>query len=97
METKAVRLYGKSDLRLDSFSIREINDDEILAQVITDSICMSTYKAAIQGNTHKRVPEDIDKNPIIVGHEFSGKIVAVGKKWQDQFKTRPEVFDSAEH
>ncbi len=86
METKAVRLYGKSDLRLDSFNLREINDDEILAQVITDSICMSTYKAAIQGNTHKRVPEDIDQNPIIVGHEFSGKIVAVGKKWQDQFK-----------
>ena len=37
----------------------EIKDDEILVRVISDSICMSSYKAAIQGEDHKRVPEDI--------------------------------------
>ena len=25
-------------------------------------------------------------NPVIVGHEFAGTIIKVGKKWQDQFK-----------
>ena len=29
MKTKAVRLYGKNDLRLEEFELPEINDDEI--------------------------------------------------------------------
>jgi threonine dehydrogenase-like Zn-dependent dehydrogenase len=86
MRTKAVRLYGKNDLRLEEFELPAIKDDEILAQIISDSICMSSYKAAIQGADHKRVPKDIDKNPVIIGHEFCGKIIEVGKKWSDKFK-----------
>jgi len=86
MKTKAVRLYGKMDLRLEEFEMPAIKDDEILACVISDSICMSSYKAASQGSDHKRVPNDIAENPIIIGHEFCGKIVEVGSKWADQFK-----------
>ena len=86
MKTKAVRLYGQSDLRLEEFELPEINDNEILARVVSDSICMSSYKAAIQGANHKRVPNDVDKNPIIIGHEFCGDIVKVGAKWQHLFK-----------
>lgn len=86
MRTRAVRLYGKSDLRLEEFELPEIKDDEILVEVVSDSICMSTYKAAIQGPDHKRVPKDVDKNPIIIGHEFAGNIVKVGMKWKDEFK-----------
>ncbi len=86
MKTKAVRLYDKNDLRMEEFELPEIKDDEILAEVITDSICMSTYKAAIQGSDHKRVPKDIKQNPIIVGHEFAGRIIKVGHKWQNGFK-----------
>ncbi len=86
MKTNAVRLYGKNDLRLAEFELPEIADDEILAKVISDSVCMSTYKAALQGSDHKRVPEGLDKNPVIVGHEFAGEIVTVGKKWQSEFK-----------
>lgn len=86
MKTTAVRMYGKKDLRLESFELPPIKDDEILAHVVSDSICMSSYKAAIQGSDHKRVPDNIDTNPIIVGHEFCGEILEVGKKWQEQFK-----------
>jgi L-sorbose 1-phosphate reductase len=85
MKTKAVRLYGKNDLRLEEFELPPLKDDEILAHVISNSICMSSHKAAGQGADHKRVPEDIDKNPVIIGHEFSGYIIKVGKKWQKQF------------
>ncbi|MCF6358294.1 MAG: zinc-binding dehydrogenase, partial [Draconibacterium sp.] len=86
MKTKAVRLYGKSDLRLEEFELPKINDDEILAKVVSDSICMSSYKAATQGESHKRVPNSVAQNPIIIGHEFSGEIVEVGAKWKDKFK-----------
>lgn len=86
MKSRAVRLYGANDLRLEEFELPAIKEDEILVKVITDSICMSTYKAVIQGTKHKRVPPDIDKNPIIIGHEFAGIIVEVGDKWKHQFK-----------
>ena len=85
MKTKAVRIYGKRDLRLEEFDLPPLGNDEILAQVITDSICMSSYKAALQGADHKRVPDDIHINPTIIGHEFSGVIEEVGKKWQSSF------------
>jgi threonine dehydrogenase-like Zn-dependent dehydrogenase len=86
MKTKAVRIYGKKDLRLEEFELPTIKEDEILAHIISDSICMSSYKAAVQGRDHKRVPKDIDKNPVIIGHEFCGEIIEVGDKWKEKFK-----------
>lgn len=86
MKTTAIRLYGKSDLRLESFELPQITDGEILAKIISDSICMSSHKAAIQGSDHKRVPEDIASHPVIIGHEFCGELVEVGAKWADQFQ-----------
>lgn len=86
MKTRAVRLYGENDLRLEDFELPEIKDDEILVEVVSDSVCMSTYKAAILGKKHKRVPQDVSENPIIVGHEFAGNIVKVGSKWKHEFK-----------
>jgi threonine dehydrogenase-like Zn-dependent dehydrogenase len=86
MKTRAVRIYGENDLRLEDFELPEIKDDEILARIVSNSICMSTYKAVIQGGRHKRVPDDVAENPTITGHEFAGEIIKVGKKWQDQFE-----------
>ncbi|MDI9604331.1 MAG: zinc-binding dehydrogenase [Bacteroidota bacterium] len=86
MKTRAVRLYGKKDLRVEEFTLPPIKEDEILAKVVTDSLCMSTYKAASQGPDHKRVPDDVAENPIIVGHEFSGDLLQVGAKWAHKFK-----------
>lgn len=86
MKTKALRLYGVNDLRLEEFELPQIQDDEILVEVISDSVCMSTYKAASLGANHKRVPDNVAENPTIVGHEFAGNIVEVGKKHQDKFR-----------
>lgn len=86
MKTKAVRLHGANDLRLDEFELPEIKEDEILVRVVSDSICMSTYKCAILGTGHKRVHEDVAEHPAIMGHEFAGDIVKVGAKHQDKFK-----------
>ena len=54
MKTKAVRLYGVRDLRLEEFELPEIKEDEILVKVMSDSICMSTYKLVEQGKKHKK-------------------------------------------
>lgn len=86
MKAKGVRLHGANDLRLEEFELPEITDDEILVKVISDSICMSTYKCAILGTEHKRVHEDVAEHPAIMGHEFAGDIIKVGKNHQDQFK-----------
>lgn len=85
MKTKAVRLYGEKDLRLEEFELPAIKDNEILAKIISDSICMSSYKASSQGTKHKRIPDDVAANPIIIGHEFCGEIVEVGTQWKSQF------------
>jgi threonine dehydrogenase-like Zn-dependent dehydrogenase len=86
MRTLALRLYGKNDLRLEEFDLPAMADDEILAGITTNSICMSSHKATIQGADHKRVPADVDRHPTIIGHEFCGTIINVGKKWKNKFK-----------
>lgn len=86
MKSKAVRLHGANDLRLDEFELPPLKDDEILVKVVSDSICMSTYKCATLGAAHKRVHDDVAEHPAIVGHEFAGDIVEVGAKYKAQFK-----------
>jgi threonine dehydrogenase-like Zn-dependent dehydrogenase len=85
MKTKAVRLYGVNDLRLEEFELPPLKDDEILARVVSDSICMSSHKLSMQGDAHKRVRAPLAQTPVIIGHEFCGEIVEVGKKWAYKF------------
>ncbi len=86
LQTKAVRIYGVKDLRLEEFELPVMGEDEIQARIITDSLCMSTYKVANQGARHKKLPDNLAENPVIMGHEFCGAIEAVGKKWQHLYK-----------
>ena len=85
MKTKAIRLHGEGDLRLDEIELPSIQPNEILAEIVSDSICMSSYKASTQGIRHKRIPNAIADEPIMIGHEFCGKILEVGAAWKDQF------------
>jgi threonine dehydrogenase-like Zn-dependent dehydrogenase len=86
MKTKAVRIYGTNDLRLEEFELPRLGKDEILAKIVSDSICMSSHKLALQGSKHKRVREDLAGSPIIIGHEFCGELVEVGAGWKGRFK-----------
>ena len=70
-----------------SSSCRKIKEDEILAKVVCDSICMSSYKASHEADIHKRVPRDIAQNPVIIGHEFAGETRRSGQpSGSKQFK-----------
>jgi threonine dehydrogenase-like Zn-dependent dehydrogenase len=86
MRTKAVRIHGVDDLRLEEFELPPIKDDEILAKVVSDSICMSSHKLAMQGDRHKRVRAPLASNPVIIGHEFCGALVEVGRSWKGRFE-----------
>ena len=86
MNTLALRLYGKNDLRLEKFNLPAITEHEILADIVSNSICMSDHKATAQGPDHKRVPKDVNRNPIILGHEFCGRILQVGRKVAGTFR-----------
>ncbi len=71
---------------MEEFELPAIKEDEILAKVVSDSICMSSYKAATQGTDHKRIPDNVAEAPIIIGHEFAGELVEIGSKWASRFK-----------
>jgi threonine dehydrogenase-like Zn-dependent dehydrogenase len=86
MKTKAVRLYGVNDVRLEEVELPAIKDDEILAKVVSDSICMSSHKLVMQGDAHKRVRAVLADNPVIIGHEFCGELIEVGGAWKGRFK-----------
>jgi threonine dehydrogenase-like Zn-dependent dehydrogenase len=87
MKTKAVRIYGVNDLRIDEYELPAIKDDEILAKVVSDSICMSSHKLAAQGEGHKRIwHKPLAENPTIIGHEMCGELVEIGAKWKDTYK-----------
>jgi len=38
-ETYAIRIYGENDLRLEKFELPDLKPDEILLEIVTNSIC----------------------------------------------------------
>lgn len=91
MKTKAVRLYGENDLRLEEFELPQLKNGEILIKIVSDSVCMSTYKTVKQGAKHIRVPDNVAENPVIIGHEFCAEVVEVTDKWKNQFHVGDKV------
>lgn len=91
MKTKAVRMYGEYDIRLEEFDLPEITEEEVLIKVISDSVCASTWKAVKQGTKHKRVPPNIAEKPVIIGHEMCGEIVQVGENLKDKWSVGQKI------
>ncbi len=86
VETTAAVICGEKNIQLRTFDLPAISADELLVKNISNSVCLSTYKAALLGSKHKRVPEDIAETPVITGHEYAGIIVEVGDNLKDKFK-----------
>lgn len=96
MKTKVAAIYGKRDVRIREFELPDITENELLVSVISDSVCLSTWKAALLGSEHKRVPDDLENHPVITGHECAGIIVEVGKNLTDKYKKGQRLFTTGD-
>jgi 2-desacetyl-2-hydroxyethyl bacteriochlorophyllide A dehydrogenase len=68
--------YGRKDIRIEDVPTPTIKDDEVLVKVKAVSICGSDLHAYM-GVSKRRIP------PLVMGHEFSGEIVRVGRTVKD--------------
>lgn len=91
MKTKAVRLYGANDIRLEEFELPPVGEGEVLLKVVSDSVCASTYKAVKQGSAHKRVPPTVAEKPIIIGHEMCAEILEVGESLKNKWRVGQKI------
>ncbi len=91
MLTRAARIHGAGKVQIDEIELPSITDDEVLLQVVTSTMCLSTYKAVTLGAEHKRVPDDVADNPTMTGHEMGGIIVEVGANYADRYSPGQHV------
>ena len=91
MKTKAWRLYGAADARLEDIELEGAGEEGIVVELVTNTICLSDYKGVSLGTGHKRVPRDIATRPTMFGHEVAGIVREVGTKWRHQFKVGQHV------
>lgn len=89
--TRAARIHGRGDVRIDELRLPPITPDEVLLRVISSSMCLSTYKAVSLGPDHKRVPDDVADNPVMTGHEFAGIIEQVGADLAGRYQVGQHV------
>jgi len=74
MKTRVCRLYGQDDLRIDTETAAEPGAGQVLLAVAAGGICGSDMHYLSEGGIGTiRVRE-----PIILGHEASGRVLAVG-------------------
>ncbi|MCC9621420.1 L-idonate 5-dehydrogenase [Thalassospira sp. MA62] len=74
MQTRVCRLYGQDDLRIETEATIDPVGDEILIRVGAGGVCGSDMHYYFEGGIGQiRVRE-----PIILGHEAAGTIVALG-------------------
>lgn len=85
MISQASLLYGANDVRVESIELPPVGPSEVLLEVKSSSMCLSTTKAVMLGAAHKRVPDDVADNPAMTGHEFAGTIVEVGENLRSQY------------
>jgi (R,R)-butanediol dehydrogenase/meso-butanediol dehydrogenase/diacetyl reductase len=73
---KIANWYGGGDFRIEEVPKPKIRDNEVLVAVKAASICGSEVHA-FTGVSKRR--QEIHGLPLVMGHEFSGEVVEVGK------------------
>ena len=71
---KAARLHAIGDFRADTVAVPQVHGEELLVRVGACGICGSDIPRIFDHGTSNQ------KYPMVIGHEFSGTVVAVGEK-----------------
>ena len=69
---KSIRFYGKGDLRLEDVAVPKVEAGGLLVKVQACAICGTDLKMYLSGNPRVKPPQ-------IIGHEFVGEVVKVGR------------------
>lgn len=85
-------LYGKGleNLGKDNAPIvvemPEYGPDELLVRHDACGLCFSDIKVIRLGEDHPRIYREMQKEPVVLGHEVSMTVVGVGENLRDQYK-----------
>ncbi len=82
---KALRLFGKNDIRMVEIPIPTINESEILIRTDVAAVCDADIKMLQNGQTNANV-----RNTLTLGHEFAGTVAKVGSN-VDNYKEGMKV------
>lgn len=82
---KAVRIYGEKDIRVENVDIADPKDNEVQLKVKYCGICGSDLHAYLEGWGLPTHPHPLTGKtvPIVLGHEFSGEVVKIGREVHD--------------
>lgn len=82
--TKAARIYGKKDIRIEDVEIADPREDQVQIKVKYCGICGSDLHAYLEGWGLPTTPHPLTGKtvPITMGHEFAGEVVKVGSHVQ---------------
>ncbi len=78
---KAYVLRGMNQFQLEEIEKPELRTGEVLVQVMAAGICGSDIPRAYQTGAHV--------HPIVIGHEFSGKVVETGEGTDSKWRNKP--------
>ena len=60
--------------------------DELLIRHDACGLCFSDVKVVAQGQNHPRVLRDMQKQPVVLGHEVSITVIGVGKNLREAYQ-----------
>ncbi len=90
---QAAVLYGPQHVTLEDLPLPSMGESEVLVRVATATTCGTDLKVFLQGGHARMITP-----PAVFGHEFSGTVVAVGRRCKGSRKacgssptTRPHV------
>ena len=74
---QAALLYGKEDIRLESFELPPLGGKDLRLRIRTCGICGSDIRMFFSGPTARYI------NPVVLGHEICGEVAQVGSEVDD--------------
>jgi L-iditol 2-dehydrogenase len=74
---QAALLYGKEDIRLESFDLPPLRGHDLLLRIRSCGICGSDNRMFFNGPTPRYI------NPVILGHEICAEVAQVGPEVED--------------